>query len=98
MCATPKVQNSVSQFHFFVPTNYPLMYQVILLAAIRIWKPPMEQGRVFHSANLRISGLSQRWLFICNVFTFSAIKKHIEVNFNVKSIVQSVYKRSGLSE
>ena len=40
----------------------------------------------------------QKWLFRCNVITFIAIKLHVEVNFNVKFIVQSVYKQSELCQ
>jgi len=53
----------------------------------------MEGSRLaVQSANLPISSVFQRWLFRCNVITFIAIKMHAEVNFNVKFIVQSVYK------
>jgi len=50
------------------------------------------------SANLHTSSVSQRWLFRCNVIAFIAIKLHVEVNFNVKFTVQSVYKRSELCQ
>ena len=53
-------------------------------------------GLAVQSADLHISSVPQRWLFRCNVITFIAIKMQVGVNFNVKFIVQSVYKRSEL--